>query len=235
MKGAANIDQCCNRYDAIAYLYDEMPADDRERFEMHLPGCSDCIEEFAWLSQNRYSVYEWKQIDFDPLPTPSITIPFADAAGAGWFARLRSAFSMQPSLSFAGGIAVLVFAAIVGVAYLSLPNGDIQMADVVVQQSPQATPDHVLPEISASGELTAEPGPVKQKERTEPDALRAEPTAGTKAQRVRPNPVPKRTPERKDAMTAVNPRELPSLLQAEETEDESLRLSDIFEEIGTIE
>lgn len=230
MIGTANNDQCCHRPDAIAYLYDEMPAADRERFEMHLPDCAGCIEEFAWLSQSRYPVYEWKQIEFDPLPTPSITIPYA-AAGSGWFAILKAAFASRPSLSLAGGFAMIVFAGMIGFAIVNFPTTDIEVANVVVKQEPQPTPDLVSPEMPAAGAVSPEPLPVKE---AAPDVSRAQRRA-PQPRHARPALVPKRTPERKEGLTAVNPRDLPSLLQADEAEDDSLRLSDIFEEVGTIE
>ena len=66
---------CSHGEEMLAYLYDELSPDGRERFETHMESCFECIDEFAELAFSRYSVFEWKSLEFAPLPTPKFVVP----------------------------------------------------------------------------------------------------------------------------------------------------------------
>src|SRR5688572_12265007 len=92
----------------LAYLYDELSSDGRECFESHLADCSLCIDEFAELSEARYSVYEWKNVEFAPLKTPRFVVPVERTpAVVSWVDSVRAAFAWNGTAALAGGLIVL--------------------------------------------------------------------------------------------------------------------------------
>ena len=84
----------------VEYIYGELAPANRERFETHLADCTACIDEFAAVSNSRYSVYEWRKIEFEPLETPVFEIPFAErpwelvSSRPGWIEALASIFAV---------------------------------------------------------------------------------------------------------------------------------------------
>ncbi len=99
----------------LAYLYAEMPGAERELFETHLAECGSCIDEFAELSNARYAVYEWQKLEFAPMETPEIVIPFAKksiANGTFSFAdKIKAAFGFSNGWAASGaGFAVIAIA-----------------------------------------------------------------------------------------------------------------------------
>ncbi len=60
----------------VAYLYDEIPAGTRATFEVHLSKCVSCTEELAGFTTVRSSVLEWRIQEFDILRSPAIELPY---------------------------------------------------------------------------------------------------------------------------------------------------------------
>ena len=96
----------------VSYIYDESGEVERRKFETHLAGCSTCTDEFAAISNARFSVFEWQKEEFAQLPTPKIVIPYArdavrdQADSPGFFASL-GAFLTFPRFAAAAGAIVL--------------------------------------------------------------------------------------------------------------------------------
>lgn len=224
MKRIAANNVCSYSDDILAYLYKEMAAADRETFETHLADCGACIDDFAELSQSRYPVFEWKKAEFDPLPTPPIGIPDKAAASISWMQKIRYAFAFRPALGL-GAAAAAVFASILTAFILFGGSGSDQ--EVAREIEPAASPARVVPNVVSTGEATA-------------DVRSQEPVP---APYVAPKVVQTST-SNKPAVRAVKPKAsqpkkrdepVPVLSTLDEDEDDSLRLSDIFDEIGTSE
>lgn len=218
----------------LAYLYDEMPAADRDSFELHLADCAACIDDFAELSQSRYPVYEWKTTEFEPLATPRIIIPYAETAGVSWFDKLRAAFSFNPGLATAGAFATLVIAAVIGYAVITndVPTEEVAKADVETSASPERSATNAAPA----------PASIDQKdEKSEPNPSRKTLRSGSDdvvKTAVKPKLEPKTVPIKDVKNSRPNRRRdlnVPVLSRFESDEDDSLRLADIFDEIGTSE
>jgi len=62
--------------DIVSYMYDEMPNAGQLEFERHLAACEVCTDDFAAVSLARFETYDWKRVEFDPLATPQIVIPY---------------------------------------------------------------------------------------------------------------------------------------------------------------
>jgi len=74
MKNAKN--NCPLTGEIVSYIYGELEGKAEFEFETHLADCTACTDEFAAVSESRYSVFEWKKEVFDPLPTPSFDVPY---------------------------------------------------------------------------------------------------------------------------------------------------------------
>jgi predicted anti-sigma-YlaC factor YlaD len=70
-----NMKNCGFDEQLISYLYDELDFAEREKFEQHLQSCESCTEELKALGETRFAISEWRQNDFDILPTPKVAIP----------------------------------------------------------------------------------------------------------------------------------------------------------------
>ena len=231
MKDPNDKNLCSNGGDLLAYLYDEMPAADRETFELHLADCVSCIDEFAEISQGRYPVYEWKALEFDPMPTPRFVMP-VEQATAGLFDKLRTAFTANRGFAF-GSAAATILVAIFAAYAVYIQNGSENVV-AVVQAEPPASPVQKVvappagPELKSSiREEPTERVAAKPKSISKPAEIvkvsvrkskRHEPARGSE---LKASPVPQK-----------QIRSIPVLSIAEDDEDDSLRLSDLFEDIG---
>src|SRR2546423_717348 len=98
----------------VSYMYDELVRAKRDRFETHLADCTSCIDEFAEVSNSRYSVYEWRKVEFDPLETPEFAISYAEkprevaVRATSWLEAFSGIFAIGRTPMFASAAAVLV-------------------------------------------------------------------------------------------------------------------------------
>src|SRR4051812_32541432 len=106
-----NIKACEFSSEIVGYMYDELTPAKRDSFESHFADCTACIDEFAGVSHSRYSVYEWRKIEFAPLETPIFDIPYKErerepvSARPGWFETLAGIFAIGRTPIFAIGAA----------------------------------------------------------------------------------------------------------------------------------
>jgi hypothetical protein len=219
---------CSHGGDSLAYLYDEMAVVEREKFEVHLADCTTCIDDFAELSQSRYPVFEWKHMEFDPLPTPRVVIP-SEAASVSWFDKLRASFALRPAFAFGSLAAIAVVASLAALVLIGGSTGIMEVAGVV------PTPAPVMP----SPENTVQPSdramqPVPVVNEQAPGIRRDGGTKVVKASTSASKP-PAHSARPKATQQAKRNEPLPALNSTDENEDDSLRLADIFEEIGTSE
>ena len=226
--------------DMLAYLYDELSSDRRELFEMHLEGCSHCIDEFAELSEAWYSVYEWKTVEFAPLSTPRFVVPAENApASASWLDSIRAAFSWNGAAALAGGLAMLVLGVFGFAVLFNSPESPV--ATAIQPPTTRSEPSTAI-SPTRSNEAADVDGPAIE----EPDVTTVAPrlsesetvavrkrvgTARVKASRnTRVEPV--QTRRTRPTPSLVNS---PTLGQYVDDRDESLRLSDLFDDLDSRE
>ena len=224
MKGLDVKNLCPQGGDMLAYLYNEISAADRETFEVHLADCGTCIDDFAELSQSRYPVYEWKRTQFDPLPTPRVAIPLEPTAAFSLFDKIRAAFALRPTLALGGLGAAMLVAVIAGYAIFLGAPGETEVAREI---EPTSTPESVvaltpLPPVTEDRQKNTDPA-------REERQITAKVATAPKSTVRSPNPKaqPARLPKRNDL--------IPVMSSLEDDEDDSLRLADIFDEIGASE
>ena len=164
MENIAN-KECGFEHEIVSYMYDELGAADRTRFETHLVDCTSCTDEFAAVSLSRFSVFEWQKEEFAHLATPDIVIPYetrkvAVEAG-GWFAGFTEIFAFARSPLVVGA----AFAVVLGIGFIGfnlVGTGGNEIASnivppVVTEQKPVVivdedpiAPDEIRPVTTES-------------------------------------------------------------------------------------
>ena len=69
----------CDKELLLGYLYDELPASDRQAFDRHLASCADCRDEVSGLRGTRTHLTSWAP----PEPDLGFEIVRSAEAGAG--------------------------------------------------------------------------------------------------------------------------------------------------------
>src|SRR5688572_5977894 len=111
----AKYNECEFSVDLLPYMYGELATNRISVFESHIAECGCCTDEFAELAAARFEVYEWKQIEFQPLATPVIAIPYGSGPAISWLGRIREVFTSGwavPAAAFAGLVIVAASAAL---------------------------------------------------------------------------------------------------------------------------
>lgn len=233
----------------VSYLYNEMGASEKSRFESHLGNCSFCVAEVAEFGMVRSEIGNWKVKDFDSLPTPIFEIPNKESfqqvaikeVSRPWYAVVRDYFSLSP-VWMTATTAMAVLAICAGLVFVTVNS--LKDIDVVVQESntskPMSSPTAEIKTVenpdsnpnltkSDSTEKPSTPPNISGVPKTAPTTTKITDRQVVKTQNstvkknVTPNNKVNKTSKRNSA---------PSLI-GDEDEDDALRLSDIFNEIGS--
>jgi hypothetical protein len=188
----------------------------------------------------RTAVQDWKALEFDPLATPVFEIPEARAVAAAyqydvpkatWLSAIRNLFTLSPAWSLtAASIAILVLGA--GIVLMLSRDGrnsdiaggnksnrnDQSLAAATPEKSVQPSPSVVAPvSVPKDVEQPPEVNQPNQKPRVVRTAARPD---------ASPRP---RTDVKKPARNERN--RVPVSDEIDEDTDDSLRLSELFDEI----
>jgi anti-sigma factor RsiW len=226
--------ECGFADDVVAYLYDELAQSERSQFESHLAGCRTCTDEFAGISNARFSVFEWQREEFGPLPTPEIVIPYETkpvvaAASDGWFARLRGLVTLFRWSTASVVAAILVVC--IGVGFLAfnyVSSGSQRVGvevPVAIQEKPEqtATAEVIFPKtpnttVGASNERELRPVRASIKDRKPPMPK------SLKANFQKPQNIP--------TNRMADQAKKPVLSTPDDDDDRSLRLADLVDDGG---
>jgi anti-sigma factor RsiW len=230
---------CSRGEEVISYIYREMSTADARRFESHLQGCSECVAELAALSEPHLAVYEWRTGEFDHLSLPLINVQYERPVVDKVREHSVSQFFKSRSLVLKLGLG---FAALVMVGFAILFGlGTQNPADVA--DSHQSPAKQIKGETSAP--VVVQPdGPAVSKSTTASDSSSSE-IAATSRRVASPShslPTHQRkasSPSFKTELASTSePRSKPKQKQLrlnnfEEEDDNSLRLAELFEEVGS--
>lgn len=211
----------------LAYLYDELPAREMTIFEAHLEHCTTCTDEFAAVADTRYSVYEWHKEEFVPLATPRFVVP-TEPVKAGVWQQLAGLFEARPAMAFAGGFAVVMVAVVFGFLARRQPEVDVAAnVQVPAPVSAATTAPTPFPPI-------VEPVPAVQVPDVRPESVKA---TAVRTSRPSAKHTAIKRPSARDVDTIrpdspTQARKAPALTNDIDVEDESLRLTDLFDEVG---
>lgn len=228
----------CPREDRIiSYLYRELTPVEVEQFEAHLATCSCCVDELAALSEPHLAVYEWRTHVFEKFPTPSIElqlIPEHRPHSEGLLDSLTALLADWPV-----GLRVgVVFAAVLVVglsAYLfirPLTGTEVAQNQTVYRADDRvSTEEHTLtPEVEAA--------PSTANVTTSDPAETFTKTARAKHSTVTPRKTAVgragRTEFASNSKERSTTRHSLRLNNFEDDDDTTLRLADLFEEVGSL-
>ena len=225
--------------DMVAYLYDEPNVVERAVFETHLADCRMCTDEFAAISNARFSVFEWRREEFAHLSTPEIVIPYTrkeiaveENAQVGFLAGLRGLFGISGwPVVVAASLLVCLGVGFIAMNYLS---GDQQIAANVNVERVHNQNVNIL---DSAIDIDV---PLSQIARDNPAAGKNINSTGVHTVKAVGNHRPNRqlTAETQKAVDNVpqrntQNRKAPVLSNFDDNDDKSLRLSDLFEdEVG---
>ena len=226
--------------DIAGYLYGEIGASERSSVERHIAECRDCADEIAGLSFARSSVREWNQTDFAPLKTPTFVVP--DQQGPSFLASLWGRFAAVGLSAPVAACAVLLM--VLGVVFLQrsfepLPErSSVTTAPAVAEPAetrdlePTSSPGASNPEVAPATGPFSLPAASRSKQPRQ-RTLKSERAAAE----IRPDKATVPTAEKDrnasppDRSVAKRKQVVPSLSGYDETDDETLRLEDIFTEL----
>lgn len=246
--------------DSIAFLYGELNEAQSAKFNGHLKNCSNCADEVKAFSSIHSSIQNWKAAEFDILATPIIEISTDSPQKSvketivsnSWLTNLREFFSFQRGLVQVGAFAALLMCLCFGLYFLNFYNQKNNLAEnadnknideiAKVEKSNsnsqnQSNSKKAETNPSADSQLKSpaveKNSPAKE---TAPLAISTSPKNPANSRKPADNNLIRdnKTPKNNRKISPVNNRRLPKLnALPEETEDEDLRLADLFAEIDS--
>lgn len=236
----------------VAYTYNEIEHDDKSAFEAHLPECETCSAELIELGMARSAVNEWYQKEFVTLATPIIELPIAETEAipasntAGWLDSLKQLFTNPPVWATAGGAFAVMFIMLGLFYWSSVVPSDKDVAGInkiVVTPTSLPATDNAgnksnTPESSNDANSTGtNPGSTTgdkddQKE-IKPTAISSQNPASKQTDRIIKKDAQQIAPKQnqKAPVNKGKRKSSPSLLDSSTDEEETLRLSDLLEDI----
>jgi len=225
----------------VSYIYGETSAAESDKFKAHLAQCGECAAEFAGFGVVRSSIAEWRQEEFAPMAVPVIEMPARKVIitdeSPSWLDGIRAFFTPKMTLAAAGFAALVVCAALTLAVISSQSSGNENM---LAQNS---APENKQ-QVSNAGSETAAPGEDSPKNTSvakqgadekdiDPAAAKHGSgreyvnTAAVKVANTVNQPKPKNAPRQ------VKQQKPATLDIYDDTEDDSLRLADLFAEADT--
>ena len=223
--------------DIVGYLYDEIGPAERRKFESHLVGCMACTDEFAGISNARFSVFEWQKEEFAHLSTPEIVIPYAakkrEVETAGFFPGLRDMLTLSgwsSAVIVAGAVVICIGLGYVAMNYVGNPGQVAESKKPVVNESVVA-PDqqNVVVARAPQKELT----PITASAKSSPGREIRPVRASLNNQRIRYNKNLTASTQVQQPIITQQKRKTPALTAYDADDDKSLRLADLFDEGGS--
>lgn len=224
--------------DIVSYIYDEIGAAERRKFETHLGNCSVCTDEFAAISNARFSVFEWRREEFADLQTPEIVIPYpakrvadTETVSVGLLVGIRGWLSfVNFPVAVAAGLVLCIGLGFLIMTYLGKGEQQIASNNVVspieTNNKPVVEPpvdDIRKPEIA----VKTMPAPVVRSSNEIRSAKVAEHRQSYSKKQLQARYSVNRN-------TAQNISTAPVLSENyEEADDNSLRLSDLFADVDS--
>ncbi len=235
----------------IAYLYDEIGWAEKVKFETHLEKCSECRIELTKFGLARSAIREWRVEKFDILPTPQFEIPSngvqiqtaAATESRSRFASWRQLFNFGPALAAASIVIVMVVTAFltfnrhsdqeIAGTINNVSSGKIAVSPTVEKSvNPSETPE--IARIGSPIVKSNVPAADKKSSAVRIQAVRTSPNqtrvnSGGDQSPKAAQPSGKSDEKRNTTTKSAVPR----LIETDDDEDNSVRLTDLFDEIGT--
>jgi hypothetical protein len=241
----------------VSCLYGEASAQEIEAFESHSQTCLKCAAEFESFAGVQFSINDWKAKEFAALETPRIEIPYEkptrenEPSGreVSWSAGLRDLFSLSPAkwLATASIAVLLVCVGIVWSALNDSKDDSIAGQNDTRSNAVIAPTVEKTPEVSRADSNQNKPSENEEQRVLAPKTSPSENVGSTESKNKKslPKANVQRQPQKADATnrpkTIESKRDMKNNQQVapkiveDEDEDDTLRLAELFEEIGAVE
>lgn len=252
---------CAFAEEIVSYLYDEASVKEKTAFVAHLENCSNCSDELAAFGFVRSSIQEWRNEEIFALEMPALDISHLQPAkiaeisavsdnSGSWLDQIRTFLTISPKLAFgSAAFAVLAICAGLGLFFFNSSN-ESDIASNSNRNSKNAAAPNVIETIEpTSSNPVIEP----QKSESLPEnkleqAQFKSPRISTEKTSDNSKTLPKNktlnkkpngtmagnfTENKRNKTNTTQTQEAPKLSNLNEEEDNSLRLTDLFAEIGT--
>ncbi len=247
------ITDCAFAESLVAYLYDEAGAAEKIALETHLENCASCADELAEIGFARTAVHEWRVAEFDVLPTPVFEIPMQTVQSPAitedspsWFAGWRQIFSFKPALAMSSLVILVAFFGIAAFIFnfksdeqvaekLDNKNLTKSVASPTVEKNVEPKKEIVSDKNSADAEttaLTSAPKNIADKKAVSAKTAAVKISTETPS-KISPVKVVQKDVKRMPKTNTAAKSDVPRLTEADDEEDDSIRLADLFDEIGT--
>ncbi len=251
---------CAYAEQMVSYLYGEADAREKSNFETHLDNCPACTDELAAFVLVRSTVLDWRAEEFSTLLTPAFDILAAEykesfsttvvlAESRSWLAGFRQMFSLNSMKATAAFGILIICAGIVWFAFnFSGGNDNAENRDDVKSIEAAVTPTVELAkkseEKSVADKNDEKSSPLYQITNSTPPLKREKPGSPNKSiirassnapKNNSDNSIrnPKEASEDSKKTASVRKKRIPDLNDVEDEEDETIRLSDLFDELDT--
>ncbi len=188
----------------------------------HLVDCTTCTDEFAAVADSRFFVYEWHKEEFIPMATPQFSIPYAaDEARVGILSAVAELFTFSRPAFAMAGIAVVLVVGLIALTFMRTDDQQIAANVEVPTPSRETSTQAVLP-----------PQPAVTRTAVEPVTAEFSPAKATARPRTAGRSTRKTPANTQRDVQLQQARTAPVLTNDIDIEDDSLRLSDLFDEVG---
>jgi hypothetical protein len=230
-------ESCSFSEQIVSFIYDEMSEQEKSAFVNHSSKCVVCSEELSAFGTVHSEIVDWKRQEFLPLQTPEVRIPYvtvAQEAKKPLFAGFFEFFSFsQVWVKTTTAFAMLVIFSGIAFFVFNSETTDGTMAKQAVPISspkPLPTADVKVPETTIlEPEVVVNPkspnAPVKPVQANARIKSNNKPVSSTPK-------VEKATVRTTNSKPKVKRQQNVNLIESDEDEDDSLRLSDLFDEIS---
>ena len=248
--------ECTFAEQLVAYLYDEIGVAEKPAFEAHLLDCENCADEFREFSNINFSLSEWRKADFETLSFPVFVMPQtfkAKSEKVSPLAAIRAYLTFSPIFTAATLTALLICAGLLLFATSFSSEKDVaERKNEAVQNKQEKIPyknpinekQTVVTDenVVAVEKIAANPANNVVKSAPSPNIrLKNEAAKIGKSDRISVHEMASNKTGKsgapdtgKDAPVKTPVKnEVPSLT-IEDDEDNSLRLSDVLDEVGMV-
>ncbi len=233
----------------VSYLYGEISDANKVEFEIHLESCANCHNELVQFGFARSAVQEWRSVEFEKLATPVFDVPTGNsksptaARPLSWFAEFSELFKFKPAMAMAAfavavglfGFAVFMFD-FKGEGEIAKKSDDQNMIQPDISPTLEKKGEQSETNIGKDEDKIVEPTKINNKNQVK---LK---TTANKDKLTTPGKYPagvvtirtvENTRKGNPKPNALPKTKVPRLSDEEETEDNSVRLADLFDEIET--
>ncbi|HEY0426539.1 MAG TPA: zf-HC2 domain-containing protein [Pyrinomonadaceae bacterium] len=258
-----NNSTCRFQEEIVSYLYDEASVPENAAFVAHLTNCASCADELTAFGFVRSSIQEWRTEEICSLDMPALEIPALKTAkieqktlisneSNSWLETLKRLFALSPRLAF-GSIAFIALAACVGLIFVianfssnkNIAGKENQASEQILASNNNTKIEEKISTPKDEKNYASQPAPENQEkaENKFPEKqplVKKESIVKTSAASKNKSSAPKSNntfavsdKNNKNRNDKIQKQEIPTLSNFDDDDDKSLRLADLFSEIGT--